>query len=87
MTDDQTAPEKSFRLMYRSRIQIPVEDRRVELGALFSKARSNNKKRGITGALLLSDEHFVQTSKATSRSSAGCSPGSSGTPATTPWSW
>lgn len=61
MTEDQEPPEKSFRLMYRSRIRIPVEDRRVELGALFSTARSNNKKRDITGALLLTDEHFVQT--------------------------
>jgi len=52
--------EDTFRLIYRSRNQIPAEQRKVELGALFGKARSNNKKHDITGALLLSDDWFVQ---------------------------
>jgi hypothetical protein len=51
----------TFRLMYRSHSRLPVEGRRVELGSIFSTARSNNKKQSITGALLLTDEWFVQT--------------------------
>src|SRR3954466_2436922 len=52
--------ESTFRLMYRSRTLIPQDQRKVELGRLFSEARSNNKKQGITGALLLSEDWFVQ---------------------------
>jgi hypothetical protein len=50
----------TFRLMYRSRTLIPQDQRKVELGRLFSEARSNNKQQGITGALLLSEDWFVQ---------------------------
>ena len=50
-----------YRLIYRSRNRIPQQERRQELGELFSGARSHNKKNGITGALLLSDDSFVQT--------------------------
>jgi hypothetical protein len=62
MTSSATDPAttKTFRLMYRSRSQIPAERSRAELGALFTQARSNNKKRGITGALLLTGTCFVQ---------------------------
>lgn len=49
-----------FRLMYRSRSTIPADAHRAELGSLFSTARSNNKKRGICGALLLFEDTFVQ---------------------------
>lgn len=52
--------EETFRLMYRSRDRIPAEGRKVELGVLFSSARSNNKRRQVTGALLLSEDWFVQ---------------------------
>jgi hypothetical protein len=52
--------EGTFRLMYRSRNLVPQHERKVELGSLFSEARSNNKKQGITGALLLSEDWFVQ---------------------------
>ena len=38
----------------------PADHRKVEFGCLFTEARSNNKKRGITGALLLSEDRFVQ---------------------------
>ena len=51
----------TFRLIYRSRDRIATTDRKVELGRLFSAARSNNKSQHITGALLLSEEWFVQT--------------------------
>ena len=50
----------TFRLMYRSRNRIPHEDRRPELGSLFSTARRNNKRAGLSGALLLTGDWFVQ---------------------------
>ena len=53
--------EQVFRLIYRSRDRIPADVRRAELGELFSTARSNNKRARITGALLVSDDWFVQT--------------------------
>jgi hypothetical protein len=56
---DAAAPQV-FRLMYRSRSRIPAEDRRTELGALFSQARSTNKRRAISGALLVHGDWFVQ---------------------------
>ncbi len=56
MTDSQT-----FRLMYRSRDRISPDERKVALGALFTKARSNNKALGVTGALLVDGDQFVQT--------------------------
>lgn len=54
-------PEPVFRLIYRSRDRIPADVRKAELGRLFSTSRSNNKKASITGALLVSDDWFVQT--------------------------
>jgi hypothetical protein len=53
-------PAGVFRLMYRSRSLIPAEARRAELGTLFSQARSNNKRRAISGALLVHGDWFVQ---------------------------
>lgn len=53
-------PDQVFRLMYRSHIQIPPEDRKVVLGEIFSNARSNNKGKRITGALLVSGDWFAQ---------------------------
>ena len=49
-----------FRLMYRSRNKIPADQRKAELGPLFSTARSNNKKQQITGALLIYGDWFAQ---------------------------
>ena len=49
------------RLTAVSPVDVPPADRRkAEFGRLFTEARSNNKKRGITGALLLSEDRFVQ---------------------------
>ena len=59
--DDTVTTEQIFRLIYRSRDQIPADGRRAELGQLFTDARANNKKHHITGALLLRDGWFVQT--------------------------
>lgn len=53
--------EEVFRLVYRSRDLIPPEQRRAELGRLFTQARSNNKQQHITGALLVEGDWFVQT--------------------------
>ena len=50
-----------YRLVYRSRNVIPAQERRAELGRLFSAARSANNQRQITGALLLLGDCFVQT--------------------------
>lgn len=62
MDDAATEPASgTYRLIYRSRSGIPDQDRRAELGELFSSARSNNKRAGVTGALLLTDDRFVQT--------------------------
>ena len=49
-----------FQLMYRSRNRLPAEHRGDELADLFTRARSDNQRRDITGALLVSDQWFVQ---------------------------
>jgi hypothetical protein len=46
--------------MYRSRSRLSPGDRSAELADLFARARSNNQRRDITGALLVSQEWFVQ---------------------------
>jgi len=55
MTDTPT-----YRLIYRSHNRIPGDRRKAELGAIFSAARSTNKRLGVTGALLTSGDWFVQ---------------------------
>ena len=55
------AAESAFRLMYRSHSRIPAGRRKIELGLLFSEIRPKNKRANVTGALLLTDELFVQT--------------------------
>jgi hypothetical protein len=52
---------KVFRLIYRSHSRIGATERKQELGQIFSVARSANKKAGVTGALLITDDQFVQT--------------------------
>jgi hypothetical protein len=49
-----------FRLIYRSRNKIPAEQRKAELGLLFTAARSNNKRQHVTGALLIQGDWFAQ---------------------------
>jgi Sensors of blue-light using FAD len=61
-TPAQSRPaEQTFRLMYRSRSRLSDAERRIELGNIFSTARSNNKSQAVTGALLLTEHWFVQT--------------------------
>jgi hypothetical protein len=50
-----------FRLIYRSHSRIGAVERKHQLGEIFSVARSSNKKLGVTGALLITDDEFVQT--------------------------
>ena len=61
MTEPWAArPQPVFQLMYRSRNRLAEEQRGDELADLFARARSNNQRRDITGALLISDQWFVQ---------------------------
>ncbi len=53
-------PDQVFRLIYRSHSQIPPENRKIVLGEIFSNARSNNKEKHITGALLVAGDWFAQ---------------------------
>ena len=61
VTAPEPAPGSIFRLIYRSHDLLPLETRKADLGELFSTARSNNKERDITGALLVANDWFVQT--------------------------
>src|SRR5438270_9409916 len=62
MSDERAAAgDRTFRLIYRSRTRLPEENRKIDLGNLFTQARANNKRRSITGALILSGDWFVQT--------------------------
>ncbi|MDQ2812999.1 MAG: BLUF domain-containing protein [Actinomycetota bacterium] len=58
---DSATDGEVFRLIYRSRNRIVPARRKTALGDLFSEARSNNKKRNVTGALLISGDWFAQT--------------------------
>lgn len=50
-----------FRLIYRSHSRVAAGDERSELGDIFTTARRNNKRLGITGALVVTEGAFVQT--------------------------
>ena len=54
-------PGTVCRLIYRSHDLIPEPERRAGLGELFSAARASNKRQGVTGALLVRGDVFVQT--------------------------
>jgi hypothetical protein len=49
-----------FRLIYRSHSRVAATERKYQLGEIFSVARSTNKRKGVTGALLITDDEFVQ---------------------------
>ncbi|PVZ14665.1 BLUF domain-containing protein [Actinomycetospora cinnamomea] len=62
MVDPADDPSRAtFRLIYRSHMRIPEHERKAELGEIFSTARSNNKRLGVSGALLVWHDQFVQT--------------------------
>ncbi|PVZ04981.1 BLUF domain-containing protein [Actinomycetospora cinnamomea] len=50
----------TFRLIYSSHSRIPTADRETALARIFDVSRANNKKAGVTGALLITDHYFVQ---------------------------
>jgi hypothetical protein len=56
------APETGpvFRLIYHSHSRIAPDQSTSELGAIFTTARRNNRRLGITGALVVTDDAFVQ---------------------------
>jgi hypothetical protein len=49
-----------FRLMYRSHCLLDPAERSAQLGEIFTTARRHNQAAGITGALMLTDDAFVQ---------------------------
>lgn len=53
--------EQVHRLIYRSHSTAPRDRRDEVLAEIFDVARAKNKKAGVTGALLISDNWFVQT--------------------------
>ncbi len=57
---DVDQAEPVFRLTYRSHSLIAPSAQRAELGAIFTTARRNNRRLGVTGALVISDDAFVQ---------------------------
>lgn len=64
MNDTTSASEGEagpvFRLIYRSRSLIAADQNRTELGEIFTTARRKNKRSGVTGALVISGDAFVQ---------------------------
>jgi hypothetical protein len=59
-TTDGGENEPVFRLMYRSHSLIERGEQIAQLGAIFTRARQNNRERQITGALMINDDAFVQ---------------------------
>jgi hypothetical protein len=57
-TAADTAPV--FRLIYNSHSRIAPDQSTFELGAIFTTARRNNRRLGITGALVVTGDAFVQ---------------------------
>ena len=49
-----------FRLVYRSHSRIDAGESKTELGGIFTTARHNNKRLGVTGALVITDDAFAQ---------------------------
>ena len=49
-----------FRLIYNSHSLIGPDQTTSQLGAIFTTARRNNRQLGVTGALLISGDAFVQ---------------------------
>lgn len=54
-------PEDIYRLIYTSHNLVAAADRDAELDSILLAARRRNPELGVTGALLASDDWFVQT--------------------------
>ena len=57
---EQNASGPVFRLIYRSHSRIPEDQRVEQLGAIFTSARTNNRRLGVTGALVITEDAFAQ---------------------------
>ncbi|MGI8714897.1 MAG: BLUF domain-containing protein [Solirubrobacteraceae bacterium] len=57
---DTADSQPVFRLIYNSHSLIAPDQSQSELGAIFTTARRNNKRLGVTGALVITEEAFVQ---------------------------
>ena len=57
---EQNASGPVFRLIYRSHSRIPEDERIEQLGAIFISARTNNRRLGVTGALVITEDAFAQ---------------------------
>lgn len=60
MNDTAGGPDPVFRLIYRSQSLIAADERKTVLGGIFTTARRNNRRLGVTGALVISGDSFVQ---------------------------
>lgn len=58
---DHRAPRRVFRLIYKSHSRIEPEQSQSDLGAIFATARRNNRRADLTGALMITEDAFVQT--------------------------
>jgi FAD-dependent sensor of blue light len=57
---EENGSQQVFRLIYSSHSRIAERESATELGEIFTTARRNNKRLGITGALVITDDAFAQ---------------------------
>lgn len=50
-----------FRLVYRSQLCVPEDDRKEAVSQILAVARTKNEQQGITGALVVWEDSVVQT--------------------------
>ena len=53
--------EPVFRLVYRSQLTIPPEERGAQIASILEASRRKNNDRQVTGALLIWQDYVVQT--------------------------
>lgn len=61
MAEDNKDGGPVFRLVYRSRLCVPDDDRQEEVAKILGVARAKNPQLGVTGALIVWDDNVVQT--------------------------
>ncbi len=57
---DAGASGSVFPLIYASHSLVAADQRRTELGEIFTTARRKNRRLGVTGALVISGDAFAQ---------------------------
>lgn len=60
-SDTGTGGAPVFRLVYRSRLCVPDDERRDVVSQILAVARTKNEQQGITGALIVWEDNVVQT--------------------------